>query len=99
MAQSEEDDDFDLDVEMHEGIVITDLKRGGYKFGLSGYFDTADTWEEILVAVLQYMEQEKYYPNVFYVNERGNTDLLEIVPKTKNRKIVGASSKIIQSWV
>jgi len=40
--------------------------------------------------LLAQFDQEKFWPNVWHVNERGNTDLL---------KITARGAKIVKSWV
>lgn len=88
-------EDFDLEFEMETGLVIGE-SRGGYGIALDG---SAKDFEEALVAGLEAMEQSKYYPNVFYVNERGNVDLLSVKPRIRKGKIVGASYKTLHGWV
>jgi hypothetical protein len=100
MAHDDEDDDFDLQSELQEGAAIQDARGGGYDVSFSGrYVDHAREFSEALLIVLQKMDKDKYYPNVFYVNDRGNVDLLAVKPKMRKGKIVGASYKTLQSWV
>lgn len=85
----EEEDDFDLREELREGVAIQDQRGGGYTAHSSGReIASKKTWKAILIAVNKWMKAGGYYPNVFYVNERGNTDLLSI-----------PSGKTIRSWV
>lgn len=93
-------EDFDLESEVETGLVIGDSRGGGYRVTLDGKFvDSARDFDEALVIGLEAMERAKYYPNVFYVNERGNVDLLAVRPKTRKGKIVGASYETIHGWV
>lgn len=92
-------EDFDLESEVETGLVISDA-RGGYRVTLDGkYVDNARDFDDALLLGLEAMERAKYYPNVFYVNERGNIDLLAVRPRTRKGKIVGASHEIIHGWV
>lgn len=96
----DEEDDFDLQSEMREGYVIGDARQGGYSVSLEGkYLGHGDDFDDALVFILKHMEKNKFWPNVFYVNDHGNTDLLSLKPKMRKGAIVGATSKIIQSWV
>ena len=90
------DDDFeDSGPDLEESYVISDERRGGYSIGLSGrYLGARDTWKDTLKFIVEHSIKSGYYPNVYYVNDHGNVDLLEI--KKKGR---GYDSKIIQSWV
>jgi hypothetical protein len=93
-------EDFDLEAEIESGLVIGDARGGGYRVTLDGkYVDSAGDFDEALVLGLEAMEQAKYFPNVFYVNERGNVDLLAVRPKTRKGKIVGASYETVHGWV
>lgn len=93
-------EDFDLETEVETGLVIGDARGGGYSVTLDGkYVDNSRDFDEALVLGLEAMEYAKYYPNVFYVNERGNVDLLAVRPKTRKGKIVGASYETLHSWV
>jgi len=99
MAYEEQEDDFDLKGEMNEGYVISDA-RGGYSVGYEGrYLDTFSDKNEAVKFVVERMETEKYYPNVFYVNDHGNVDLLSVRARHRKGKIVGASYKSVRSWV
>jgi hypothetical protein len=93
-------EDFDLEAEVETGLVIGDSRGGGYRVTLDGkYVDSSGDFDEALTIGLAAMEHAKYYPNVFYVNERGNIDLLAVSPKTRKGKIVGASYETLHSWV
>ena len=93
-------EDFDLQGEMESGLVISDTRHGHYDIVLEGkHVETAGSMEEAILSALLFMEKNQYWPNVFYVNERGNTDLLVITPKKRKDKIIGATSSIVASWV
>jgi hypothetical protein len=77
-GETEEDADLFSDEDMAESYVITDARRGGYDVrqgGKSvGHFKDKD---EALEAIDERMEKENFFPNIYYVNERGNTDLID----------------------
>jgi len=58
------------------------------------YIITGGPWNRILKAIMDEMKRVNYYPNVFYVNERGNVDLLSIRKRGR-----GYISEIVESWV
>jgi hypothetical protein len=96
----DEGEDFDLDAEMEEGVVVSDARQGGYDVSIGGkHLDHTRTKEEALVIALEKMEEDQFYPNVFYVNDHGNVDLLSVEGKTRRGRIVGASYHIVRSWV
>ena len=84
----------DLSNEVTSGIVIQD-DGSGYAAFLNGrVYAEADSWSGILKAVMFRLKRGNYFPNIFYVNERGNVDLLMVYGRGK-----GYKSKILQSWV
>jgi hypothetical protein len=101
MAHDDDEmDDFDLQGELREGAVIQDARGGGYAVSFSGkYVDRTEDFKKALLIILKKMDKDKYFPNVFYVNDHGNVDLLAVTPKMVKGKIIGASYKILQSWV
>jgi hypothetical protein len=74
----DEDDDLFSDEEMASGYVISDSRQGGYEVAHEhkhvGHYDAID---EALEAIEAAMKGSNFYPNVYYVNDRGNVDLLE----------------------
>jgi len=90
------DEDFDLQYEMQEGLIIQDAyRRVGYDlFQYGKRIAYASNWKDAIKAAMLYMNKSHYWPNVFYVNERGNVDLLVI-----SRRGRGYTSKILESWV
>ncbi len=94
------DEDFDLDGEMETGLVIQDRRGGGYSIGLEGkYVGEAGSFDDAISVAYKIMEKNQYWPNVFYVNDRGNTDLLTIKELKKKNKVVGVTYEIARSWV
>ena len=94
------EEDVDLETEAESGYVISDSRRGGYDVAYEGrHMDHFSDYDDALVAILERMEKDQYWPNVLFVNERGNTDLLSLKPKMRKGKIVGASAEIVKSWV
>lgn len=91
-------EDFDLKSEMESGIVISEARLGSSGYSLSadskyvGYFGSfADT----LRAAVAWMNKNNYWPNVFYVNDHGNVDLLSVRVGKSGR----ITSRTVQSWV
>jgi hypothetical protein len=90
-------DDFDLETEIEEGYGITDARGGGYNVrrpngGSLGHFKSRGG---AFRAIIKDMEKSNFYPNVFYVNERGNTDLFAI-RIADNGKVM---RRLVKSWV
>ena len=60
-----------------DDYIISDT-RGGYAIGTElSLVGTADTFTEALRVIRAKMDRTNYSPDVWYVNERGNTDLLD----------------------
>lgn len=97
----EDDEDFDPKEEMRTGIVIKDRVRGGYDVSAEGRFVAHyDDWDKTIRAIAVQMEKEQYWPNVFFVNDHGNVDWLNIQYKSNKGRVFGkVTSKIIRSWV
>jgi len=95
-GQEEEETSFeDIQNEMNEGAYVIGDTRNGYSVSQYGrYRTTFAEYEDALRFIVKDMRKNKYYPNVFYVNERGNVDLLQLI--VKGNKV---TDKIIQSWV
>ena len=45
------------------------------------------------------MYDSNYFPNVFYVNERGNVDLLSVKDKVVKGKVIKVTYETVRSWV
>lgn len=72
---SEEDDnDVFSREEMDEGYVISDKRGGGYSVSHLGSFSDMD---DALEAIEKDMKRSNVYPNIYYVNDHGNVDLLD----------------------
>ncbi len=97
----DDEDGFDLKDEMASGVTISDRPRGGYDVSAEGSRVGHYTeYQDALQAVAEQMAREKYYPNVFYVNDHGNVDLLSLKYRNKKDGSVGkVTDKIIRSWV
>jgi hypothetical protein len=75
----EEDDDTFSDESMAEGYVISDGRSGeGYVVVQSHkHFGNYDDMGAALKDIAKDMKRENFYPNVYYVNDHGNIDLLD----------------------
>jgi len=86
-GDSEEDDKFSEE-EMREGYVISDAKRGGYDVSHEGksigHFADKDA---ALDDISERMEKDKFFPNIYYVNDHGNVDLLDEDGKILESKV------------
>jgi hypothetical protein len=87
----EEDEGPEFGIE-DDDYVIGDNDRG------NGYYCHAlrkamDDWDEMIQAISDDMEKKKFWPNVWFINERGNTDLLALSRDDKGK----ASSRIVES--
>ena len=96
----EDDEDFDLESELEDAAVVSDARGGGYSVSFSGkHIGDFDDFDEALLEAYRYAKKSNYFPNFFYVNDRGNTDLLSVKPDMVRGKLVGVTSEIIKSWV
>lgn len=80
---------FDLIDEMETGYCISDDYRVSY---CGRFMHDARGWEQALHYVAALQEKQGDFSNVFYVNERGNVDLI-VLKKTK------PYYKTLHSWV
>lgn len=82
--------EYPSDEELREdAVVITDRRRGrGYDV-IAGRDEISHgvDWEVAIRAARAWMERNQYWPNMYYVNERGNLDLLD------------HKGNILHSWV
>ena len=80
---------------MREGGVVGDARGGGYNATLAGkslgHFKSRGG---AFKAIAQAMERDQFYPNVFYVNDRGNTNLMTV--RLDNGKVM---TRLVKSWV
>jgi hypothetical protein len=77
--EEEPEEDAFSDEQMAEGYVLSDAKRrSGYDVTHEhkhfGYYKYR---EDAFEAIDQAMKREKFYPNIYYVNDHGNVDLLD----------------------
>jgi hypothetical protein len=72
-----EDDIFSAE-EMQSGFVISDSRNGGYEVAHEhkhiGHYEDMD---DALEAIEAEMKRSNFYPNIYYVNDHGNVDLLD----------------------
>jgi hypothetical protein len=74
----ESDDDLFSDEEMRSGFVISDSRRGGYDVVHEGKsVGKYDDMDDALEAIEAEMKRSNFYPNIYYVNDHGNVDLLD----------------------
>ena len=83
----DDDGDEDLDIQLETNALISE-SRDGYAIAVENtYVDSADTLEAALDLLRRWMEENQFWPDVFYVNDRGNVDQLDV-----------ATGKTIRSW-
>jgi len=91
--------DFDLKGEMEGGYIISEAKggrHGGYNVAVEGrHLCVTHDWNKALCCVVEAQKKANFFANVFYVNERGNVDLLIVHSKSAKR----CESRIVHSWV
>lgn len=78
--EDDEDDDDDVfsDDEMREGYTISDARDGGYNVSHEGkHFGDFDSIADALSEIEVQMKRDGFYPNIYYVNDHGNIDLLD----------------------
>jgi len=72
------DDDPFNEFEMSEGYVIEDARGGGYAVVHGArHFGDFESWDDALEAINEDRERSQFFGNIYYVNERGNIDLLD----------------------
>jgi hypothetical protein len=71
-----------------DAVVISDQRGRGYTVmvGREAVARVAD-WDEAVRAANAWMKRNQYWPNLYYINERGNIDLLD------------QNGNILASWV
>jgi hypothetical protein len=66
------------DEELRTSATISDRRGGGYYAAFDGkQIGTYGSMNEAIGALNRKMQSTEYYPNIYYVNERGNVDLLD----------------------
>jgi hypothetical protein len=94
------DDDEDERPDFEGNYTITDRPMHGYSVGLdSTHLGEFDDFDKALLFVAQNMEDGKYWPDVYFINDHGNVDLLAIKPKTIKGRVIKVTHKIVKSWV
>lgn len=74
----DDDDDVFSDDEMREGYTISDGREGGYDVSHEGkHFGDFDSIEDAISEIEVQMKRDNFYPNIYYVNDHGNIDLLD----------------------
>jgi hypothetical protein len=77
VAQEEAEEGYPSDAELESSAVIQD-SRDGYAVSLEGqYIDSFREWDDALAALEEEMEAVQYWPDIYYVNERGNVSMLD----------------------
>ena len=86
--EEEEGDDVFSDEEMVSGYVISDSRQGGYEVAHEhkhvGHYDDM---AEALEAIEAEMKRSNFTPNVYYVNDHGNVDLLDASGNTIESRV------------
>jgi hypothetical protein len=93
-------DDEDEKPDFEGNYTITDRTRGGYSVGLDKtHLGEFDDFDKALLFIAQNMEDGKYWPDVYFINDHGNVDLLALRPKTIKGKVIKVTYKTVKSWV
>jgi len=57
---------------------IQDAPRGGYDITVEGKFlDHVVEWDDAVEVVKAWMDKNKFYPNIWHINDHGNADLVK----------------------
>jgi len=103
LRQPDDDPETETDIQdmINSNVAIGDARGGGYSISWEGrYWTRTSDWDEALRLIAERMEKEQFWPELFFVNERGNTDLLRFsYRKSKTGKITHVKTEIIKSWV
>jgi hypothetical protein len=90
-ASSEQDEPMDDPFsreEMASGAVIRENRRGGYDVSFDGkHMGSHPDMADALRAINQRMHQHGYYPNIYFVNDHGNVDLLDSKGKILDSRV------------
>jgi len=96
----DEDEDFDLESEMEDALVIGDARGNRYSVSFSGkHVGDFSDFDDTLAAGVREMHDSNYFPNIFYVNDHGNTDLMTVKYELQNGKPVNIKSTTVRGWV
>lgn len=87
--------DRDLQSEMEQGYIIGSPIHGGYSLSREGkHIADFREYDDVLAFIVEDMERQRFWPNVFFVNDHGNVDLLQLRVK---KGVV--EERVLQSWV
>ena len=86
------ENDYELDIQ-DDDYVISDSKQLGESYYCKQVGDFAD-YTDLLAAIKYDMGLRQCWPDVWYVNDHGNVDLLRLIEKEDGT----IDSEIVQSW-
>ena len=90
----------ELREEMAVGGVVSELtvgRNGGYEASVSGsHLGRFKNRGAALAAIVRKMEKDKFFGNIFTVNDRGNVTQLAVRLNPKGK---GVLSRAVHSWV
>jgi hypothetical protein len=98
----QDDEEFDLEQEMEDGVVVSISSPLGTRVVLTCQGKHHGTFPDIGLAVKaarQWMQDNSYWPNLFYVNDHGNVDLLSVRAYVKGELVISVEWKTERSWV
>ena len=75
-----------------DDYVITDGRGGKYEVAKIG-FSSAEMYE-VMQAIARDMEKNRFFPNVWLINDHGNVDLLAFDVKDND-----LTFRVVKSWV
>lgn len=86
--------DMEADLESGECAILNDRASGPTRVTLNGKFlgnigdnQTFPDWESALAAIKAAMDAQKFWPNIYHINDHGNVSLLD------------GNGNTVQSWV
>lgn len=64
---------------VEDDFIISDARRGGYNLGSQdyGFIGEFSDWDDAVKAFQKWTKKNNYYPNLWYVNDHGNAELLD----------------------
>lgn len=87
----------ELREEMSEGGVVSEGRNGGYEASVSGkHLGRFKNRGAALAAIVRTMDKEKFWGNIFTVNDHGNVTQLAVRLNPKGK---GVLSRAVHSWV
>jgi hypothetical protein len=60
--------------ELRSSVTVQDAKRGYSAWHEGDEIAANDDWDALLKAINAWMKKSNYYPDIYYVNERGNIE-------------------------